>query len=90
MEELTHTAAEITIPDGKIYLQVKGDKDFYYFAYSTDGTTYKPLGKMNVRYISSETAGGFTGIYLGLYATSISKSSKAFADFDRFEYTFDK
>ena len=31
---------------------------------------------MNTRYISTETAGGFTGIMLGLYAVSGSQTSK--------------
>jgi len=87
MGELNHTAAEITIPNTTIHLQVTGDNNFYYFAYSTSGNDFKPIGKINVAYISSETAGGFTGIYLGLFATSKSKSSKAYADFNSFEYT---
>ena len=41
---------------------------------------------MNTRYVSTETAGGFTGIILGLYAVSASDKSKAYADFEYFEY----
>jgi alpha-N-arabinofuranosidase len=41
---------------------------------------------MDVRYLSSETAGGFTGIYLGLFITSENAQSKGFADFDKFTY----
>lgn len=44
------------------------------------------LGRMNTRYISTETAGGFTGIMLGLYAVSGSQTSKAYADFEYFDY----
>ena len=84
--ELTHTAAEIIIPKGKMFLQVKGDADYYSFAYSTDGSSFHHLSKMDVRYLSSETAGGFTGIYLGLYITSEDTHSKGFADFDKFTY----
>ena len=86
MGELTHIAQEITIPKGKVHLQVTGSADFYSFAYSTDGKNFTPAGKMNVAYISSETVGGFTGIYLGLFATSKNLTSKAYADFDTFEY----
>ncbi|WP_423126945.1 glycoside hydrolase family 43 protein [Gaoshiqia sp. Z1-71] len=84
---LTHTACEISVPEGNVYLQVHGDKDYYSFAYSTDGENFEPLDKVDVRYISSETVGGFTGIYLALFATSSAESSKAYADFDKFEYT---
>jgi alpha-N-arabinofuranosidase len=83
---MSHTASEVVLPKGKVYLQVHGDKQYYSFAYSTDGKNFKDLGKMDVCYISSETAGGFTGIYLGLFATSATKSSKAYADFDQFTY----
>jgi alpha-N-arabinofuranosidase len=44
------------------------------------------LGKMNTRYLSTETAGGFTGVVLGLYAVSASKESKMYADFECFKY----
>ena len=86
MGDLNHTAAEITVPNGKVYLQVTGSNDYYSFAYSTDGKKFEPISKMNVGYISSETAGGFTGIYLGLFATSKNQPSKAYADFDQFNY----
>lgn len=84
--ELMHTAAEIIIPKGKVYLQVAGDADFHSFAYSTDGSSFQQLGRMDARYISTETAGGFTGIYLGLFLTSRNAQSKAFAAFDNFAY----
>ena len=84
--DLTHIAGEIALPKGAVSLRVTGSNDYYSFAYSTDGKTFLPIGKMNVGYISSETAGGFTGIYLGLYAASKSPQSKAYADFDRFDY----
>ncbi|WP_245949343.1 reverse transcriptase domain-containing protein [Lutibacter citreus] len=41
---------------------------------------------LDVRYLSSETNGGFTGVYLGLYATSKNKTTKTYADFDSFNY----
>jgi alpha-N-arabinofuranosidase len=84
--ELTHIDAEIIIPKRKVDLQVKGDADYYSFAYSTDGSSFHHLSKMDVRYLSSETAGGFTGIYLGLFITSENAQSKGFADFDKFTY----
>jgi alpha-N-arabinofuranosidase len=86
MGALNHTAYEMEIPDGKIYLKVKGDKDFYSFYYSTDGEKFNFLSKINVWYLSSETNGGFTGVYLGLYAASPGKNTKAYVDFDKFIY----
>jgi alpha-N-arabinofuranosidase len=86
MGVLNHTAYEMEIPGDKIYLKVKGDKDLYSFYYSLDGKQFNFLNKINVWYLSSETNGGFTGVYIGLYATSQSKNTKASADFDKFMY----
>ena len=41
---------------------------------------------MNTCYISTETAGGFTGIMLGLYAAANDDASEASADFEYFDY----
>ncbi len=86
MGSLLHTEAKIEIPEKQVYLQVKGSADYYMFSYSFDGIDFKPAGKANVRFISSETSGGFTGIYLGNYISSESIGSKAYADFDSFNY----
>ena len=84
--ELTHTEKEVALPRGKVQLRVKGNSEIYSFEYATDGKNFKELGRINTRYISTETAGGFTGIMLGLYATSASDASKAYADFEYFDY----
>ena len=68
-----------------VELEVRSDMDFYYFGYTEEGQFHE-LGKMNTRYLSSETAGGFTGVVLGLYAVSGSSRSKAVADFGYFKY----
>ena len=70
---------------GEVELVVKSDINYYYFGYKVNGIYYD-LGKMNTRYLSTETAGGFTGVVLGLYITSASKDSKAYADFEYFKY----
>lgn len=83
---ISHIEKEIPLESPTAYLQVKGDKQFYTFYYSTDNKTFHPVGKANTRLLSTETAGGFTGIYLGLYSITTDKTSKAYADFDWFEY----
>lgn len=78
--ELTHTAKEVRLPSTRgAELALKSDQNFYYFGYRENGK-YHELCKMNTRYLSSETAGGFTGVIIGLYSVS-SGTSKAFADF---------
>ena len=66
-------------------LRVKGDKDFYHFEYAPDGKPFQKLGSMDAKYISTETAGGFTGIVLGMYASS-TEATEGYGEFDFFEY----
>ena len=80
--ELSHIEKEIVLPKGDVQIRVKGNRDFYSFEYATNGKTFHELGRMNSRYLSSETAGGFTGIML-----SINPSSKGYAEFEYFDYS---
>lgn len=81
-----HTEKVVALPSNSAVLRVEGTDYHYKFAYSVDGTNYEPLGEMNTRYLSSETAGGFTGVVFGLYATTELKNSRAEARFDYFDY----
>lgn len=84
LNELTHVESSIPVPAGcrTVGLQVKGTPTTYSFAYSTDGgQNFMPIASMNTRYLSTETAGGFTGTFIGLFATSPSGSGDA-----RFKY----
>ena len=73
------------IPYGKLYLRVIDDNDYYNFYYSTNNQDYIFLEKMDVRFLSSETAGGFTGIFFGLYAAAKGEQ-KGSVDFEWFDY----
>ena len=84
MSRMEHTAKEIPLESAVVYLKAQGNKDVYSFLYSTDGVQYDPLGEMDAAFLSSETAGGFTGVYLALYAQG--KQNGGYADFDWFEY----
>ena len=83
--ELLHTEKEIPVPAASVRLRVRGFGDVYVFEYSADGRHYTEAGRMNTRYLSSETAGGFTGIVLGLYACGHA-GTKAEGVFDYFTY----
>lgn len=86
MGMLTHEEPEVAVPDGEVQLRIEGTPDAYTYSYSTDGKTYRKLGSLNARYLSTETVGGFTGIMLGLFATAGSDASKATAEYDYFDY----
>lgn len=81
--QMSHIETEIPLNGNVAYLRIEGTPDYYHFTYSTDGNSFIPLGKMDTRFLSSETAGGFTGIYIGLYAQGSDKSS---SDFNWIDY----
>ncbi|NMH86306.1 family 43 glycosylhydrolase [Flavivirga algicola] len=79
---LDFNVSEIDFAQNKVYLKVETTARYYKFSYSTDGNNYKMLGELDTRYLSSETAGGFTGVYIGLFAES---NKGAYVDFDWIE-----
>ncbi|MDY4521210.1 MAG: glycoside hydrolase family 43 protein [Marinilabiliaceae bacterium] len=84
--QLNHVEQEIETNGKNVTLRIEGEPDFYTFSYSTDGKSFKQLGQMTVRYLSSESSGGFTGAYVALYAQKKSEKSKAAGVFSSFSY----
>lgn len=83
--ELLHVEKEIPVGSAPVYLRVRGSGDVYVFEHSADGTHFTEAGRMNTRYLSTETAGGFTGVVLGLYASG-GAGTEAEGVFDYFSY----
>lgn len=83
---VTYESEKVVLQPGAVNLRVKGDKMSYYFQYSQNGEDYREIEKADSRYLSTETVGGFTGVYVGLYATGNGKTAVESADFDWFEY----
>lgn len=67
----TIASNEVAAPHGETYLKVVSHGTAYDFYYSTDGEkNWKLLCKdVDANYLSTATAGGFTGSTIGLYAT---------------------
>jgi alpha-N-arabinofuranosidase len=85
---IKHIAARNKVPDGRLQLRISSQPLWYSFSYKPEGTTeFISLGRMESRYLSSEVAGGFTGVYLGMFATGNGNNSESPAYFDWFEYT---
>jgi len=86
------TAAEPLDPTTPVVLQVEATPSEYRFSFAlapADGApapATRPLGAAETRYLSSEVAGGFTGVYLGLYATGHGQPSGTLARFEWFDY----
>jgi len=66
-------------------LKIKGDGPMFSFSYS-QGREFTEIEKVDARFLSTETVGWFTGVYVGLYATGKGKECKDYAKFDYFEY----
>lgn len=84
---LSYIAAEKEVEGNRVLLKIEGSPDQYSF-YLADPQKkeYLELGKQDTRYLSTEVAGGFTGVMIGLYASSNGIESSAKAYFDWFDY----
>jgi len=84
--DLRAVVAREPAPDGPVTLLVKADVRKYAFSFAAGDRTPRALAEAETRYVSKEVAGGFTGVYLGLYATGNGRRSSGVAGFDWFEY----
>jgi xylan 1,4-beta-xylosidase len=69
-----------------IILSVQADPKNYTFSYQQPDGESITLGTGECSLLSTEVAGGFTGVFFGLYATGNGRPSTTPAYFDWFEY----
>lgn len=84
--KLSAVVAEEVIGEGNVTLEVTSDKNEYHFKYAVGEEILREIADGEAKYLSSEAAGGFTGVYIGLYATGNGKKNSTPADFDYFKY----
>ena len=63
LDALTHVESERVLPSQFANLSIECTPEYYVF--SCNG---EELGRMNTRFLSSECAGGFTGMYIGVFS----------------------
>ncbi len=80
----------VDIPDGDIILSIKASPLTYTFSCQSLNGPAINLGKALTEGLSSEKVGGFTGVYLGVYAAGSGQKNTNPADFDYVEYVPDK
>ncbi|MFA9389090.1 MAG: glycoside hydrolase family 43 protein [Prolixibacteraceae bacterium] len=85
---LTYISKEYPLQPGAITLIIKGEGEYFNFSFE-QGNQLTEIDKVEVRYLSSETVGWFTGVYVGMYATGNGKQSQTPALFDYFDYAAD-
>lgn len=82
---ITYTSEEFVLQAGPVDLSIKGNGSSFTFSYSQGGS-YSDIETVDSRYLSTETVGWFTGVYVGLYATGNGERCKVPASFDTFNY----
>ena len=80
------TGQSFDLDEGTVKLRVTGTNNYYAFWYAQGNSEFKELGKCDAYLLSSETAGGFTGVYIGLFASANGYKTSAKAYFNWFEY----
>jgi len=78
--------ARAPIGSGDLTLTVRASGQEYLLEYG-QGETSQRLASFHGGFLSSPVAGGFLGLWVGLYGTSNGEPSGGFVDFDWFEYT---
>ena len=74
------------VGSGDVVLSVRASPLSYEFFYQSPHGRANSLGTALTRDLSSEKVGGFTGVYIGLYAAGNGQTNSVPADFDWFEY----
>jgi len=82
---VVYRSEEAVLEAGPVTLRVKGEGGTFSFSWAQGGELH-PIQNVDARYLSSETVGWFTGVYVGLYSTGNGQPCKAPASFEYFEY----
>jgi xylan 1,4-beta-xylosidase len=77
--------ASAPVNDGVVELRIRIEGGSCALSFTFDGVEC-PLAETSCAELGSETAGGFLGVWVGMFATSNGTLSTAVADFDWFDY----
>ena len=80
-----YESEKATLNPGSVELKIEGTGPEFIFSYAQAGD-FAELERADARFLSTETVGWFTGVYVGLYATGNGKDSDAIASYGVFEY----
>lgn len=69
-----------------LVLAIDAERDEYVFSYGHSLSHLERIGAGETRYLSTEVASGFTGVYFAMYATGNGTPCQHPADFDWFDY----
>jgi alpha-N-arabinofuranosidase len=79
-------AATKSIGAGQVRLRIRSYPEIYRFSYAVGNEPFQDFGGVETRYLSSEVADGFNGVFVGLFTTGRGQDASVPADFDWFDY----
>lgn len=82
--EVSSVVGEVRTTD--VVLAVEGDEDSYVFTADDGRGTVLRTAPVEAKLLSAEVAGGFTGVFVGVYAATSHPGSGSSAAFDWFAY----
>ncbi|MES2650479.1 MAG: glycoside hydrolase family 43 protein [Bacteroidota bacterium] len=78
---------EVPITSKKVFLKIEANRELYSFKYAESSGKWKLLkDRVDGKFLSTQSAGGFVGSLFALYATSSGESSKNIAQFKWLDY----
>jgi xylan 1,4-beta-xylosidase len=84
--QTTYKSEEIELDPGYVDLRIEGTGPEFIFSYAQNNNDFKTVETADARFLSTQTVGWFTGLYVGLYATGNGKPAEAQAVYDWFDY----
>ncbi|TYQ18100.1 UNVERIFIED_CONTAM: alpha-N-arabinofuranosidase [Acetivibrio alkalicellulosi] len=78
--------AQIPYKEERLQLEIRACGQNYSFYYGNEKETSLLVKDVDARILSVDVAGGFTGVYIGMFASSNGDVSENYVDFDLFEY----
>jgi alpha-N-arabinofuranosidase len=82
----TRVTGELDAPEGPLVLAIDATRERYVFSLASENQPARTVGEASTEPLSTELAGGFTGVYFGMYASTSSAAPTPPADFDWFDY----
>ena len=84
-DDFFQVATQVEVENRPIFLKVWADRLHYHFSYGYHEDELIPLGSASTRFLACEVVGrGFTGTYVGMYATGKGQKTETPAHFDYF------
>jgi len=74
---------------GAVHLLIRATELEYQFMVQQEGGKAELIATAFTKNLSTEVIGGFTGVFIGMYASGNGKENQNPADFDRFDLEHD-